>query len=368
MAANTDIIAPNWVNDTAVAAWGYCPNFDTAAMTQWDPNQKMLYDGWLRYISSNSIFNVAVVSTYTPPGGAGVNCVGCLGPDGSIVYAPQSGTAVYKMLPSGQTQSFSGINSGYMGAVLAPNGDVHFLPASATTGQKISPSNVVSTYSLPSTFASFGYIGGALLPNGEIHFIPCFANAGTKIAANGTAYTYTLPATVGDAYEGGCLNMNGELVCMKFSATDTLFIRANGYPVTVTGPTGSFNGAAMNPDGIIYSATETGTTGLKMYANNTLTTYSIPGSGTFYGAVCDGNGDIHLVPFTGAYAVKIDRIGIVSTYPTPTTASNMFGGIQDLNGDLHFINFGASFNMKVSIGKARLPGFGMSHNILGQGF
>ena len=69
---------------------------------------------------------------------------------------------------------------------------------------------VVSTYSLVYTAAN-AYAGGVLAPNGDILFVPFSASVGQKISSEGTISTYSLVYTTVDAYSGCVLAPNGDI-------------------------------------------------------------------------------------------------------------------------------------------------------------
>jgi hypothetical protein len=203
--------------------------------------------------ASGVVSTYSLVNTQTQGAYAG----GVLAPNGDIHFIPLTGNVGQKVSAAGVVSTYSLVHttpSAYFGGVLASNGDIHFVPYTARVGQKISAAGVVSTYSLVTT-TSFAYKGGVLAPNGDIHFVPNSARRGQKVSASGVVSTYSLAYTTTTAYGGGVLAPNGDIHFISEQAIVGQKISSAGvlstYSVLLPGAGTNYEGGVLNLSGEI---------------------------------------------------------------------------------------------------------------------
>ena len=155
------------------------------------------------------VSKTGVVSTYSM---VGQTVGGVLAPDGSIHCIPY-GSVSYGLRIDTSNDTYSTyslvytVADGYQGGVLDSEGSIHFVPTNAMIGQKVDINGIVSTYSILNS----GYTGGILAPNGDICFIDGhYSNGiGQKIDVNGIVSTYS---TGIDTWTiGGVMTPNGDI-------------------------------------------------------------------------------------------------------------------------------------------------------------
>lgn len=235
--------------------------------------------------------------------------------------------------PTGFHQSMITVGTtslGYWGGVLAPNGKVYSIPHSATTIIEFDPISKTTTSFGSLSATSTKWAGGVLAPDGKIYCTPRIATTVLEIdPIKRTTVEYT---HVGGTYNGAVIGRDGVVYFMPYTTTggDVMWFDPMTKQMGTFGNVGTnlFNGGVLAPNGNIiaipYSADVFAVISPENKTVKTVSCAASGGSNSKYGGgVLAPNGKIYCIPFNGQEILVIDPI---------TEQSYNFGSLSSSTG------------------------------------